>query len=373
MKIINNSWRFIQAIGALCLIVLFASACKKLIEVDLPIDKNTAETVFASTPTAVSALTGVYAEMAGPITGSAGIILPPAQMADETKFRVNEGSSFYKNDITANDPWDLWTPFYRNHIFSLNTIIENVQRSSTLPERARLILEGEARFTRAFLYFHLVNYYGDVPVVITSDFNANANIARSPEAKVYGQIEEDLLIAQQNLDSRYLDKDLFTTAQFRLRPNKGAATALLARIYLYRQQWNKAEAEATKVIEDNNYQLLSDLDSVFLKESNGIRYIPKARILWRDRICFLHRGVIHCFTCQLFWKKVLRQTIFAGITGLQNTRRPSGILPNINNRGLQWKARNTAFCSALLKCIWFVEKRVRSKIILQEITVRLRI
>ncbi len=75
-------------------------------------------------------------------------------------------------------------------------------------------------------------------------------------------------MAQQNLDSRYLAKDLNTSATNRLRPNKGAATALLARVYLYRQQWEKAAAAATELIEhDAHYELLADLDAIFLKDS----------------------------------------------------------------------------------------------------------
>jgi hypothetical protein len=71
----------------------------------------------------------------------------------------------------------------------------------------------------------------------------------------------DLLDAQTLLGANY------PTAE-RTRVNNAAATALLARVYLYTQQWSKAETEATKVITDTKYSLLSDLNSVFLKNSN---------------------------------------------------------------------------------------------------------
>lgn len=244
---------------------LSAAGCKKLIEVDLPIDRNASETVFATTPTAVSAMTGIYANMVGDI---ASISLTPAQLADEVKVKMPGGYLYYRNDIRTDDSWNTWIPFYRNHIYAVNSVIDGVRRSGGLPGRAKAILEGEARFTRAFLYFYLVNNYGDVPLALNIDFNANANLPRAATDKVYDQIIEDLLWAQQNLDSRYLAKDLNTSATNRLRPNKGAATALLARVYLYTQQWEKAAAAATELIEhDANYELLADLDAVFLKDS----------------------------------------------------------------------------------------------------------
>src|SRR5690606_9236063 len=53
----------------------------------------------------------------------------------------------------------------------------------------------------------------------------------------------------------------------RIRPNKEAATTLLARTYLFLSKWDLAEAEATKVIKDTRYRLLGNLNDVFLKNS----------------------------------------------------------------------------------------------------------
>lgn len=243
---------------------LLATGCKKLIEVDLPIDKNTSETVFATVPTAVSAMTGVYATM---VTDATFISIRPAAMADEFKPRDGDGDFIFRNNITIDNNYDTWTSFFRNSIYGVNSIIEGVRKSTSLPVKPRAILEGEARFARAFFYFYLVNNYGAVPLVLNTDFNANSNIPRADINKVYDQIEDDLLFAQQNLDNRYLSRDLRTIATNRLRPNKGAATALLARVYLYRKKWAMAETEAGKLISDPQYKLSEKLEEVFLKES----------------------------------------------------------------------------------------------------------
>lgn len=243
------------------------SGCKKLIEVELPVDRNPSAIVFASTSTAVSAMTGVYVELIPQLCGPAGISIAPALMGDEFKVRAPQGDRLFLNNIDTEHSWDTWRPIYRTNMFGVNSVIEGLHNSTSLPARNKAILEGEARFTRAFLYLHLLSYYGDVPLVLTTDFNVNSNIPRTAVEKVYDQIEEDLRFAQQNLDNRYLARDLYTNAATRIRPNRGAANALLARVYLYRQKWAEAEATASLLINDPQYELVTNLDAVFLKES----------------------------------------------------------------------------------------------------------
>ena len=120
---------------------------------------------------------------------------------------------------------------------------------------------GEARFLRAFFYFYLVNYFNDVPLILDTDYQKNTSLPRTPAAQVYAAILEDLVAAQADLADAYQSAE-------RTRANKAAASALLARVYLYQQQYDKAETEATKVIGDARYQLLTDLSKIFLKNSN---------------------------------------------------------------------------------------------------------
>ena len=260
--------KYWQAFSLLLLCCLGITGCKKLIEVDLPIDRNPSETVFATTSTAVSAMTGVYVNMISEFCGPAGVSIAPALLCDEFKLKNEQGDRLYANNIDTDHSWDTWRPIYRTHMFGVNSVIEGVRKSTSLPARAKAILEGEARFTRAFLYLHLLSFYGDVPLALSTDFNVNSKLPRTAVDKVYDQIEEDLRFAQQNLDNRYLAKDLYTNAATRLRPNKGAANALLARVYLYRQKWAEAEAAASLLINDPQYELVNNLDAIFLKESH---------------------------------------------------------------------------------------------------------
>jgi len=248
---------------------LLFSGCKKLIEIDLPVDKNTPETVFSTTSTAVAALNNVYSFIGAntPFVGESGISLRAALMSDELSTILSTTDYEYLNIYTGLDGWNIWDASYRELIYRVNSILEGISKSKSLPERAKQILTAEAKFSRAWLYFYLVNLYGDVPLVLTTDFKVNSAIARTSVEMVYKQIEQDLIEAQNALSENFLDRDLISSTNERIRPNKGAATAMLARVYLYEGKWMEAEVEATKLITNTNYQLLPDVNTVFLKNS----------------------------------------------------------------------------------------------------------
>jgi hypothetical protein len=80
-------------------------------------------------------------------------------------------------------------------------------------------------------------------------------------------MKTDLIKAQSLLDENFLDGTLLKTTTQRVRPNKYAATALLARVYLFNSEWSNAEAEATKIIQNKDIYDLVSLDNVFLMNS----------------------------------------------------------------------------------------------------------
>lgn len=106
-----------------------------------------------------------------------------------------------------------------------------------------------------------MNLFGAVPLVTTTDFTISASLARSEPATVYRQIVNDLQSAEQLLPVEY------NTTSGRTRPNRSAAAALLARVYLYLGAWAQADSAASAVIGNPLYQLEPDPDSVFLPGS----------------------------------------------------------------------------------------------------------
>jgi hypothetical protein len=107
-----------------------------------------------------------------------------------------------------------------------------------------------------------------VPLVISTDYKLNFALSRSPKALVIQQIISDLKDAQNLLNTNYVDASIISTTDERVRPNKWAATALLARTYLYIGDWANAEAQATNIISNTGtYNLVNDLNGVFLANS----------------------------------------------------------------------------------------------------------
>lgn len=252
-------------------------SCKKLVDVSPPVTSINAENVYATDATAISVVTSMYKNMtiADNFTGITSISLRAGLSADEWTLYAGVTHqlylAYYKNalvsNVTLNYGTEAWTLFY-NYIFVCNSVIEGASASSSLSESIKNQLLGEAKFVRAFIYFYLVNLFGDVPLPLTTDWKANALLSRTSHVIVYDQIIADLLDAQDLLRDEYLDGTLLKPTIDRIRPTKWAANALLARVYLYVRDFSNAEIQASKVI--NNIGLYSidvPLNAVFLKNS----------------------------------------------------------------------------------------------------------
>jgi hypothetical protein len=246
-------------------------SCKKFVEVSPPVTSLVSTSVYATNSTAASAVTGIFITMAGNSIGGGkyGISVLSGLSADELKLSAispdNVLNHSYINALESRDGYIFWSDLY-NCIYQANSAIEGISASHGVTPSISHQLIGEAKFIRAFCYFYLLNIYGDVPLVLSIDYKINATISRSSKDNVYQQIVADLKDAQSLLTDNYLTP-LGTTTTSRVRPNKIAATALLATVYLYQQKWSNAESEATTVINNTNLSLLTDLNSVFLATS----------------------------------------------------------------------------------------------------------
>ncbi|WP_186292762.1 RagB/SusD family nutrient uptake outer membrane protein [Mucilaginibacter corticis] len=254
------------------LIIAFYS-CKKLVEVDPPITRTTEGSVFSTDDNAIAVVTNIYESLSQQDLSGNGSLMSLSAIgglyADELNLfdATNTGLNlFYTNSLnpTVTGPWGN----YYATIFTTNTVLSGLGHSATLSPAVKTQLKGEAEFIRAFCYFYLVNLYGDVPLVVTPDYKVNSVLSRSPVASIYQQITNDLLNAEADLSSDYLDGTLkpYGGSPERVRPAKAAATALLSRVYLYQQKYAEAEIYASKLIADSTYALVP-LDNVFLKNS----------------------------------------------------------------------------------------------------------
>jgi hypothetical protein len=263
----------------LILFTFILSACDGLISISDPTDKIPASMAFSSDQLANSAMNGVYLSMLsvnGTMTkgfGCGAATLFGALSSDELNIFLQISNEPGRLSINTNhiivsgsqssfsSPTDIaWTSAY-NVIYNANAVIEGIaaSKSSQLHDNVRTTITAEAKFIRAFCYFYLVNFYGDVPIVLSTRYNTEVVRSRSPQSEVYQQIVKDLEDARAALPADYS-----AGGGRRVRVNKWAATALLARVALFTGDYATAAAMATEVIDHSSqFALETDLRNVF--------------------------------------------------------------------------------------------------------------
>lgn len=144
-----------------------------------------------------------------------------------------------------------------------NWMFAGVNRANYILEfKDKIDFEGkaqiiaEARFLRAYYHFELVKWFGAIPVKGDARFKLDDEkvIPRSPVDEVYATIETDLLAAIA---------DLSVNAPQVGRATKGAAQALLGKVYLYQDKFVNAADVLDDVINSGNYSLVSNYDAIF--------------------------------------------------------------------------------------------------------------
>lgn len=274
-----NHHTIIKTALAGLVVCLTGMSCKKLVAIPEPVDTITTVQVFSTEKQAEGAIAGVYTKM---INGnnpaipssvayqsfSAGLSTIAGGLSSGELYNyggVAEQGWYVlgTNKLTAINSRDiagLWSSAYET-VYGANAVIEGIAQSTaaTLRDSVRKELTGEAKFVRAFCYFYLTNFFGEVPLALTVDFNKTVNLAKAPQKDIYQQIVKDLKEAEAVLPADYS-----VGKGERGRPNKWAATALLARVYLYMGDYANAALMATAVIKHSElYNLEADPGNVF--------------------------------------------------------------------------------------------------------------
>jgi starch-binding outer membrane protein, SusD/RagB family len=270
----NQRYRKMMLIGGLILSTIFS--CDNFLNIDEPKTKVTKLVVFSNDVTASSAMTGIYLDMQdieGFASGSEKSVLALSGLSSDELVDFSRTNmvniDFENNNLKEDNAYlvALWKSIYQI-LYECNSVLEGLEGSDGITAETKNHLKGEAFFVRAFTNLQLANLFGDAPMVVTTNYENNATLPRVSKALIYTSIVNDLNLAKSLLPESYptLEDDFVTPA--RTRPNSFAASALLARVYLYNQQWEQAEQESSNVIAASElYTLLEDLNSVFLKSS----------------------------------------------------------------------------------------------------------
>lgn len=250
------------------LLLGFVSGCESFVTVDIPPTQLTTNTVFQEYATATAAMTDIYSKLRdrGLLAGNgSGMNVALGAYADELDYyggTANGTNFFYNNTVLATDAtvqgW--WSDSY-NQIYAANAVYEGAKSATKLTQNQKDLLTGEALFVRALLHSYLVNIFGDIPYITTTNYQLNQVASKKTVSQVYEAIIKDLKEAQLLLPTNY-------TGSQRIRPNHWTATALLAKMLLYTGNYSEAISTATQLIDQSAiFTLETNLDNVFLKES----------------------------------------------------------------------------------------------------------
>lgn len=271
MKITYNTlfYKHILKFSSTVFTMLFLFSCDSFTEVDLPQSQLTGTAVFQDIETAKSALSDIYAKMREGGIASGTSLYGTSLMsnyADDMDFYGSNSTveQFNRHFVLPSNTnlSRLWNTTY-NEIYSINALIEGVNASSMITGEDRSRLLGEALFLRAFNYFYLVNLFGDIPYVTSTDYKINSVISKSPIQSVYQNIINDFLQAESLLPDSYPYVE-------RVRANKLVVQAMLARVYLYLENYAQAEIYSSLVINNGIYAVEPNPALLFLKESPSI-------------------------------------------------------------------------------------------------------
>ena len=185
---------------------------------------------------------------------------------------------------TNGDVAELWLDSYNainicNNILSALDVYED-------PDR-RDVVEGEARFIRALLYFELVKFFGQpysagntnsnlgVPLVETptSGVDESSKVERATVEAVYNFVRDEMTTAAGLLPA---ENDIFA--------NSVVANTMLARIYLQLGDYNGALAAANTALTDADgfYFMNTSYDAAFNNESNGLEDVFSVQVTTQD-------------------------------------------------------------------------------------------
>lgn len=197
------------------------TSCKKFLT-ENPKSSANPTTVLTSVGGFDAALIGAYSNFTGWTKMYTWDVLKLNESFVDYQYAPYAADISNGNILSSDYPvWFAWENLYKI-IGSANLVISNIANISGAPEKNRI--EGEAKFLRAWAYFNLVQFFGDVPLVLESvNDPSNFQPARSPQKDVYNQIIKDLQ------DGESLMNDVAPQPS---RVNRWVAKAYLSKVYL---------------------------------------------------------------------------------------------------------------------------------------------
>ncbi len=260
-----RNYIYIKLVAIVFGITSFFGCTDDFVEREIAYQINS-ETYFNSEDDYNDALIGVYEGLTGYSTG-----LISAVIASNNSVTGGSGDSdqigLQEIDNMVHTPENDWLERFWQFMYSgvnrANYVLEFGTKEDAIDFDGKEIVIAETRFLRAFFLFELTKFFGDIPLpdgdkrFVLGD---EKTTQRSSRDEVYAFIENDLKYATDNLE--YAASDQLG------RATKGAAEALLGKVYLYWKKYDLAAIELQSVIDNAPYKLVDDFNKVFELDVN---------------------------------------------------------------------------------------------------------
>ncbi len=162
-------------------------------------------------------------------------------------------------DINASNSYADWGPMYTvinycNNFMYFSPQVVDKDVNFTEPELRSY--QAEVRTIRALAYFYLVRTFKEVPLITTPsiDDTQDYHFEKSTEREIL-----DYIIAELNIASKYV-RDEYEGDFPKSRISKSAVHALLADVYMWDQQYEKAIEQCDLVMDNNSLELVDAED-----------------------------------------------------------------------------------------------------------------
>jgi len=231
-----------------------ATSCKKEFFNRPPVDAVTVDNFYQTPAQVVASTNDLYSAVWFGWCGKSGWSITEL-MGGNGRSYSSDVANFSDFSVT-NTNFELdnaWNALFIV-VAQANALINNlpVKAPATVPTAVVNNALGEARLMRALAYFHLVRTWGPVPIIENAQTYINDyQLHTNPVTDVYKFIINDLKFAETNCTK--MVRSGSSIAQGRV--SSGSASALLAKVYLYMQDYPNARAEAEKVIASGEFKL----------------------------------------------------------------------------------------------------------------------
>jgi starch-binding outer membrane protein, SusD/RagB family len=281
------------SIVAVLFLGLFTS-CEKVLD-QSPEDRIDLENFYKTREDAEAALIGCYNIVFNDVVPGFHLanVLSAREMEHIGDIKLRQ-VQYRPNLTTATDggTGGIWNNSYRS-LARINLLLDKlpdipqpyfVEAGVPQTRDRKAEIEGEAKFLRAWLYYNMVQNWGDVPLIITYPKTASPSanyVARTPAAEVWTQINRDLADAEAKLPLNHNFIRPNTNAstariQSKGRATRGMAKLMQARIALRNKEWQVAATKCDEIMKLGQYTLNPSFTQTFVNIPAGSQNAPES-------------------------------------------------------------------------------------------------